>query len=374
MKRLVLCGGHLSPALAVLEELPRACADWQPVYFGRKYALSADKALSLEYKTIHDLSIPFYTIAAGKMPRYAAGLGFLSVLLIPWGILQSWYYLLVLRPKVIVSFGGYVSFAVVVAGWLLRIPVVMHEQTPVLGLANRTLARMATVICLSFPDTAAVPKGARTVVTGNLLRHAIHTPREATELHFGDRQRPLLYITGGSLGSRAINDLVSQTASELVPEFRILHQCGAADGEKDYQRLLRLRETLPAEVADNYQVVTHLPPAAVGSVMRAAEVIVSRAGANTVGEIAQVGTPAVLIPLPWSADGEQEKNARLLAGTGLAVLLDQQSLSPDLLLSTVRMVYQQRAGYRSHAAAAQVLFPPDGVQRMVTVLSGLLQA
>src|SRR5437016_2502209 len=165
MKKVLITGGHLTPALAVLEELQSK--KWSVAYVGRKYALEGDTSFSAEYQVIHQKDISFHNITTGRLQRSFTRFTLLSLLKIPIGFLQSTFILLQERPSLVMSFGGYIAVPIVIVAWLCGIPIITHEQTIKPGLANRIIAWFADVICVSWKESASHFPAAKTVVTGN---------------------------------------------------------------------------------------------------------------------------------------------------------------------------------------------------------------
>jgi len=155
-KKIVVTGGHLTPALAVIEKLRQD--GWQIVFFGRKHALEGDPAVSVEYKILKEQGIPFVNLTSGRLQRSLTRYTISSLLKIPLGLIQSFYYLLKFKPNVILSFGGYLALPVALAGWILRIPIVTHEQSVIPGLATRIITHFAKKICVSWPQTMEMLK------------------------------------------------------------------------------------------------------------------------------------------------------------------------------------------------------------------------
>lgn len=391
--KIVICGGHFSPALSLIEELKKN-KEYALSYIGRRNALEGDKALSLEYVTLSQLNIPFYSLITGRLQRNLTGYTFLSLLKFPIGIMQSFYFLRKIQPHIVFSFGGYIALPICFAAWILRIPIVIHEQTSVLGMANRIISKWADILCLSFTETKYVPKGVKTMYTGNLLRRAIRfyagLPRSSGSkrlrgvytdsksskrsiTHFGDRGKPLLYITGGSLGSRAINTVIGKIRPNLLKTYRILHQCGTARGSADFRSLYKSQKRLPADSQKDYRLITHIDPSEMGNIYRNAFLVIGRSGANTVAEIATIGVPAIFIPLPWAADNEQEQNALLLKKEGLAEKIDQKELTGKKLEETIQSMGQHISRYRKCARKAKKLFPQDAAKRIERLIKTLLQ-
>ncbi|MBI2617044.1 UDP-N-acetylglucosamine--N-acetylmuramyl-(pentapeptide) pyrophosphoryl-undecaprenol N-acetylglucosamine transferase [Candidatus Gottesmanbacteria bacterium] len=345
-KTIVLCGGHLTPALALCEEIQKD-RKFQLAYFGRYKALEGDTVPSLEYMVMKRQRIPFYAIPAERLSRFITLRNILSFAQLPFSIFVSLYFLLRVRPSVVISFGGYVALPVCFAAFLLRIPVVVHEQTHVLGLTNRVVSYFAKLIFLSWEDTESIPDGVKTIVSGNLLRESFFADTSTSLLSFGNRRLPILYVTGGSIGSQTINRLVEPLIATLCQKFRILHQCGGSQNSIDYKRLKQMREKLPSATSQNYRVVQSIDPGSVGVVLRSAHLVIGRAGANTVTELLASATPAILIPLPWAGGKEQERNAKYLVDLGVAIVLPQKNLSSDTLLEQIERLSVELEFYKS---------------------------
>lgn len=344
---IVICGGHLSPALAVIEKL-RKRRDYQIFYIGRKNVFEGDKAISLEYATIKKLNIPFYFLSSSRWQRSTTRHTLPSLLKFPFVMFQSLVIILRIRPKIVVSFGGYVALPVCISAWLLGIPVITHEQTHILGLANRIISRFAKIVCLSWPDTKYLPKNIKTVVVGNPIRETILYPAKSNLVNFGNKELPILYITGGSLGSQSINEAVKEALPYLASRFRIIHQCGIAGGERDFKSLTKHKSLLPEALRGNYCLVKHTAPAKVGSILKQSSLVISRAGANTVLELEAAGTPTIFIPLPWAADMEQEYNAKILEKDGQAIIIKQEQLTSHTLVKTIETMMSNLFKYKKN--------------------------
>lgn len=367
MIKVVICGGHLAPALAVIEKLLKK-SNYHIYYIGCKKHLEGDSAESLEFNTLSKLDIPFKSITTGRMQRSLSWLTIPSLFKLPIGLIQSFYYLSKLRPKMIVSFGGYVALPVCLCARILRIPIITHEQTHVLGLANKIISKIGKVLCLSFKDTENVPSGVKTVFTGNPVRDSINTYEDKKVISFGNEKLPLLYVTGGSLGSKTINRTVAKIIPSLCIRFRILHQCGNASGGEDFKDLSHLKDTLDPFYKNNYQVIEHIKPSSVGTILKNSLLVVGRAGANTVYEILTVGVPAILIPLPWAGQNEQEKNALLLKSIGLGEIILQSELTPLLLLSTIKTMQKNIDIYQKAKQKAKEIIRVDGADEIVRLI------
>ena len=374
MKILVVAGGggHFAPAIAFIEALPREVAVFLVV---RKFSLEGDKTVSLEYKTAESLKIPFYSIMTGRLQRVFTKYTLFSLFKIPVGFIQSFFILAKEKPDVIVSFGGYVSVPVTVMGFFNKIPIVIHEQTLGAGLANRIASKFAKKICVSFDTSLRFFPKEKTIVTGNPFRKEINQTQTFKRPLFFDEKfdsdsSPLLYITGGSQGSREINRLIAGCAQKLLKKVRIVHQTGQADNSKDYKVLLATRETFSPEEKKRYIITPFIDSQSVGFVLHYADIIVSRSGMNTITELMVLEKPSLLIPLPSSQGNEQYNNARFFAQTGLGKVLDQDKLTPESLYKEIMEMISNITAYKKRGPAAKALVSQNASKKLVeTALS-----
>ncbi len=366
-KRIVICGGHFTPALAVIEELEKL-NKYQIIYIGRKKPLEGDDALSQEFLTVKKLNIPFYSLFCGRLQRSFTIHTIPSLLKFPLSLIHALFLLQKIKPKLVLSFGGYVALPVSLIAWILGIPVITHEQTHVLGLSNRIICRFAKITCLSWLDTRRVPRNIRIIITGNPIRRSILSVQKQKICNFGNQKLPLLYITGGSLGSRSINKVVAEVIPSLVTRFRIIHQCGGADNQADFFRLLKLKESLPSISKKNYKVLKTIEISKIGEIYNEAKLIIGRSGANTVSEIAYYRKPAIFIPLPWSAEDEQEYNAKELEKIGAAIILNQESLTPEKLIQTINLIMERYFFYKANANSAFKIIFPDAAFKIAKLM------
>lgn len=333
--KIVIIGGHLTPALSVIEELKGN----EILYIGRKYALEGDKALSLEFRTMLDRNIRFKSLITGRLQRKFTIYTIPSLLKIPIGFVQSFFILRNFKPDVIVGFGGYVQIPVIFAAAILRIPVVLHEQTLGAGLANRICSFFAKKICISWePSNKFFPKD-KTILTGNPVRREILLSSSSQTAG-----KPVIYITGGSQGSHGINSLVEQSLNELLKNFRIIHQTGDARQFLDFERLTERRKEL--EEKSDYFVKKFLTTEEIGEVLRNASLVVSRAGMNTITELIYLGKPCFLIPLPMG--GEQKQNALFMKSLGLCEVSNQEDLTATVFVGIIESMIKNLEHYKTN--------------------------
>lgn len=341
--RILIIGGHLSPALSVIEELKKK-GEEDILFVGRKYAFEGDRTLSLEYKMCQSLGIKFAEISTGRLQRSFTKFTIPSLLKIPRGFRQAYKIVNLYKPDVVVGFGGYVQVPVILSASLLKIPSVIHEQTLEAGSANKIASRFASKICISFETSKKFFPRGKTILTGNPIRSEIRNPKSSIEL--SPDSLPLIYITGGSLGSMIINNLVEKSLRDLLRNFRIVHQTGGFNNLESLTRLRKIKKTLGNNLRSRYMLSDHFSSDEVGVILRAASLIIGRSGINTISEILYLNKPALLIPLEGSGRGEQKKNAQFLKDLGLAEVVNEK-ITPSEFVSAINHMARNLEKYKN---------------------------
>lgn len=342
--KIVLIGGHLAPALSVLEALPK---DVKILFVGRKYTLEGDSSLSLEYKTITSLNIPFVGLNTGRLQRKITRFTFFSLLKIPLGIIKSFLILIGFRPDIVVGFGGYVSIPVIFCAYILRIPIVIHEQTMKTGLANKLLSRFAEKICISWQTSAKYFPKNKIVMTGNPIRKfTVSSSPDIEHLSLFNNKLPVIYVTGGSSGSHVVNLMIEGIIKELLSKYNVIHQAGDARQYRDFERLKQLRNSWPEKFRDNYILEKFIDPSQVGDLLKLSSLVISRSGMNIVSELIHFNKPAILIPFPFSQNNEQMENAKFLEKIGLGVILKQSEINKEKLLWAITLMFDNINKYK----------------------------
>ena len=336
LQRVLFTGGgsagHVVPCLPLMEALrARAVA----VFF-------VGSRSGLEERLVAPLDVRFFGIDTGKLRRYWSIENLLDVARIARGLVQAWRVLRRVHPDVVFSKGGFVSFPTVVAAWLQRIPVVAHESDLTPGLANRLALPFVTVVATTFAETRISRRSVQQVHTGTPVRRELRDGSAARGRAFvgaGD-VRPVLLAVGGSLGAEALNRAVRDALPRLRERFHMVHVCGPGrleprlDGVAHYTQL----EYVSAEWGD---------------VLACADVVVSRAGANTLYELVTLGKPNVLVPLSLRASrGDQLDNARYAERRGWSRVLDEDTLTPERLQAVVEETLTHRERHEKAMAEA----------------------
>ncbi len=363
--RIIITGGHLTPALATIELL--AEKGWQIWYVGRKHAQEEDSSISIEYQIMKEFSpkVNLLLITTGKLQRYLNLKFFLSLIKIPIGFIQSLSWIIKIRPHVVLSFGGYVALPVAIAAYCLKIPVVTHEQTHAPGLANKIISKFAKKICLTWEDSQEFFNKRKTEVVGLPLRRSVFEVKKGFLLNL---DKPLLYISGGSLGSHKINLLFEPIIGKLLTNFSIIHQCGQTIKYNDYARFMSWQQTLLKNLQRDYLPVSYIKGEEIGWVYKHVSLVIGRSGANTVYELATLGIPTIFIPLSFASANEQGENALLFQNNHAGKILNEKSLTSDKLFEEIMFMYKHLSEYRKKALVLSAKINFNGAQNLVSAL------
>jgi UDP-N-acetylglucosamine--N-acetylmuramyl-(pentapeptide) pyrophosphoryl-undecaprenol N-acetylglucosamine transferase len=359
-------GGHTSPGLAVAAALRDR--GLQCVWIGSRDGIEARRAPAC--------GIPYVAIPTGKLRRYWAWRNVTDLAVnVPAGIVQAHAALRRVRPRLVFATGGFVALPVALAAAVLRRPLIIHEQTSVPGLANRIAARLARRVAITFADSARCFRVDKVVLTGNPLRPELrHGDRQEAVTRFGlDATLPLVYVTGGALGARAINRAVGQVLAPLLQHAQVIHQCGDNATTGDRQWLQERRAELPPGLAARYTVVPYLGEELAG-IYAAASLMVARAGAGTVNEACQLGVPALYIPLPGTSGDEQTANARLVGRAGGCSILPQATMTPALLLERIQSMLGDATRLKEMAERARTVAIADADSRIADLIQDVIRA
>lgn len=365
--KIFVTGGHVTPAIAVIEEIRQKFPDWDIVFVGRKFALEGEAELSSEYRQIDRLGIRFLPIGTGRLQRSFTRYTLSSLVKIIGGMVTAFRYVASERPNAIVSFGGYIAFPVVIAGWFLGIHSITHEQTTILGLSNRMMLPFVKKICVSYPLDHYRLSPDKAIFTGLPLRKELFVASKK-QLFSISSTHPLLYIAGGATGSESINTLVFSSVRDLVEKYTVVHQTGYVA----FPKAEREAASLPKQLQSRYHAVPYLSVDDLAWIYAHARLYIGRSGANTVGELAALGKVAIFIPLPWAAGNEQAKNAQTLVERATAVLLSQEHATPATLLATIADVLAHVDTYQKQAQQFAKITPRDAAACMAHEIKRLV--
>ena len=357
--KILITGAHFTPALAVIEEL-RKISGVEVIYVGRSTTLEGDKTWSVESEVLSSKSIKFIPIITGRLQRSFTIYTIPSLLKIPIGLLQALFIFFTEKPDVILSFGGYVAVPTVLIGWLWSIPIIIHEQTLVSGLANEISALFADKICLSFPQNPFSKKDNATV-TGNPIRKEILYPGKVDSEYerifetAAKEKFPVILITGGNQGSHILNLAVEEVLEKLT-KIAVVIQVSGDNKFRDFERMKELQ-------SDRFLVKKWIGKEW-GELVSKADLVVSRAGINTLVELAYFSKPALIIPIPYLYQDEQNKNAKYFEELGLAEVLPQSKLSSKTLFQKIKEMLKSLNTLKESARKAKEVLIPDAAKRL----------
>lgn len=330
MKRIVLTGGgtagHVTPNIALIAELKNQ--GWEIHYIGTKDGI--------EHKLISEISgVTYHSVKSGKLRRYIDIKNLTDPFRVIAGIGQSVNLIRKIQPEIIFSKGGFVSVPVVMGGWLNRIPVIVHESDITPGLANKIATKFAKVVCTTFPETVEHFSQGKAVHTGTPIRKELFVGKADRGKRISGfvEDKPVILVMGGSLGAVAINQTIRSLLNKLTRRFNIIHICGngnfdsSLDNYPGYKQFEYVSDELP-------------------NLMALTDLVVSRAGANSIYEFLALKKPALLIPLPLSASrGDQILNARSFQKQGFSKVLEQESMTDDTLYDHIVDLFHNREKY-----------------------------
>ena len=337
-------GGHLTPALALLQKAKESSD--KVLFVGRKFTSRKYKIPSREKSEVEKVGASFVTFDAPKLERHSLLVSMIRMPQMITAVIRAKLIVRGFKPDVVVAFGGYLSVPMAVAAKLSGVPVVIHEQTRTAGLANQLVAKLAKKVAISWPESEKYFPRHKLIVTGNLIRKGLVGNKPAKPdwvSHFDNK--PILYVTGGNQGSMTLNRTIGQILYKLTKQFNVIHQCGSYGGDREFTIYSRLRSNLKEIERESYVVRSWLTTEEVSWVLRQAEMIVSRSGANTVSEIIASRVPAIFVPLPIAYKNEQMLNARALEKRGTAEIIEQKNLTADALWKLVVKMTRSRSKY-----------------------------
>ncbi len=348
MEKIILCltggttGGHFFPLLNVAREFKKIMEekrwDYEIFYLG---AIPFDKELMEKY------DIQVITIPAGKLRRYFDIRNFLDIFKFPFGFLKALWVLYIKMPNVIFSKGGYGTLEVILAGWLLRIPILIHESDTIPGRSNRIAGFFANRIAVSFEKTKRYFNKKKTALIGHPIDpdfDNINADKEIFQKFNLEEGKPIILVLGGSQGAMKINEVVIYSLHKLLMFSQVIHQLGKSMF-KEYKQIADgfILEKVPVR-RKYYHPVDFIDHEDLIKLLKIADLIVSRAGAGTIFEIAAAGAPSILIPLKEDVAGRHQiENAYEYAHTGAAVVIEEPNFTPDIFSSVVHKILNDKA-------------------------------
>jgi UDP-N-acetylglucosamine--N-acetylmuramyl-(pentapeptide) pyrophosphoryl-undecaprenol N-acetylglucosamine transferase len=341
-------GGHFYPIIAVAEAI-RDIVNEKRLITPRLYYIAPTP---FDEEALFENEIQFIRSPAGKIRRYSSIENITDIFLTGAGILHALFTLLLLYPDIVVSKGGYASVPTVIAAKILGIPILIHESDAKPGKANLLAASFAARIALAFPSAKKFfPEKVqeKIAVTGIPIRKELMYPEtEGARQYLNlEQQIPTVLILGGSSGAKRINDVILDALPELVVFSNVVHQTG----KEHYEEVEKtVKVIISGDVALRYHPFPYLNLLSLRRAAGAADIVISRAGATAIAEIALWGKPSILIPIPEDISHDQRTNAYAYAHTGAATVLEEANLTPHLLVSEIKRIIGDAALYKDMSA------------------------
>lgn len=336
MKRIILTGGgtagHVTPNIALIPELQKR--GYEIHYIGSK--------TGIEKELIGNFDIPYYGISSGKLRRYFDVKNFTDPFRIIKGYAEADKLMKKIKPDVVFSKGGFVTVPVVKAAKRRKVPCVLHESDISPGLANRLCLSSATAICANFPETLENLPEDKAYLTGSPIRSELFSGNRLKGLDFCNftANKPVILVIGGSLGSVRVNEAVREILPQLLETYQVIHLCGKdkideeLKGTEGYVQY----EYIQKELCD---------------ILDAADIVISRAGANAICELLALHKPNILIPLSLEASrGDQILNAASFEKQGFSYVIKEEDLTSDKLLDAVQYVSENKQVYQAAMSAS----------------------
>ena len=334
-----MTGAHLTPALAMIDYIQEKHPEDEIIFVGRLYSQERLKQKAVERNEIEKKGIKFIPFEAVKFVNSGLISGLKSFYFFPTTVKEARSILKREKTEIFLSFGSYLAVPFAIAAKSLKIPVITHEQTIAMGKANQFIAGIADEVAISYSETIKYLKKSNFTLTGNPVRKRIFAKDLKKPSWLKTDKRKIILVMGGNQGSFVINKVLKSILPELLENFVIIHQCGRANEIKNYPKELKdYRQKLKKELKNNYFIKEWIAEDDLFWIYQHANFAISRAGANSVLELARAPLPAILIPLPNAYNDEQQKNAEMMENLEGAIVLEQKALTKDLLLETIRVM------------------------------------
>jgi UDP-N-acetylglucosamine--N-acetylmuramyl-(pentapeptide) pyrophosphoryl-undecaprenol N-acetylglucosamine transferase len=334
--RILLSGAHLTPALAMIDFIQASHPEHELLFVGRLYSQEKLGQKAVEKEEVEKRKIKFIPFAAFKFVNYSFLAKIGTFLAFPKTVALARKILINEKIDLFLSFGSYLAVPFAIAAKSLRIPVVTHEQTVVMGKANQFISTIASKVAISYQETNLYLKRKDFVVTGNPVRSRIFAKDLKRPGWLPAEAKNILLVMGGNQGSFIINDLIGDNLEKLLPNYYIVHQCGRANKIKDsFKELEQKKKALSKELREKYFIKEWIDGEDLFWIYQHAKFAISRSGANAVLELSLAPLPAILVPLPNTYQNEQLANALTMQKINGALVLQQKYLSSTTLLDSI---------------------------------------
>jgi UDP-N-acetylglucosamine--N-acetylmuramyl-(pentapeptide) pyrophosphoryl-undecaprenol N-acetylglucosamine transferase len=359
-------GGHILPLITVAKKIKAKVEPQNEVDF-----LFIGPRGPLEEEIMGGAGVLIKGVMVGKWRRYFSFKNFVDCFKIPIGVIQALWHLLVYMPDAIFSKGGYASVPVVLAGWLYRIPILIHESDSIPGFTNDILGKLATRVAVSYPDSEKDFPAAQVVLTGNPVREDINqgSAEEARKKFALSPDKKVIFVYGGSQGAQIINEKILNILPELLHDYQIIHQTGS----KNYDDVRHRAGEMGIKAGrEGYHPVSFIGEE-LKDILAVTDLVISRAGANSISEIAANGLPTILIPLFNSAGNHQKMNAYSIARIGGCIVLEENNLGENLLLGKIHEIMTDEKLRNGLIENIKKFYHPDATEKIADGILSMIK-
>lgn len=368
-------GGHISSAKAIIDEIKdryRVTTE-NLLYIGSDLGMEKEKpGLSLDMKVMRQEQINQRYIRGGKLQRRFSLRGVYLFLRTFLGFIDAYRILKRYKPNIIISTGGFVTVPVCLVGkFFFKTKIYLHEQTAAVGLSNKIVGKYAEKILIAYPLSEGYFPKEKTILTGNPVRKGIFLDSGKSPLieHLRkmieqQEEYPIIYVSGGSLGSHVINQVIKDSMINLLQDFQLIVQTGDSKITNDYEILNLEKKKLEPDLRERIFITKYIEDNEIGSVFNNINLFIGRAGANTVYELGLMRIPSILIPIPWVTHNEQMRNAEVLRDVGLARIIREGELTSEKLVMTTNLFAQEKKHIDEEKA--KKIFIPNAAEKIVS--------
>lgn len=338
-------GGSVAPLLAIYDELKKDQNKFEFLWLGTKFGP--------EREMVEKAGIKFKAISGGKWRRYFSFKNLVDIIKIKLGFFEAIFIMLKWRPDLVMSAGSFISVPVVWAAWILRVPVLIHQQDVQPGLANKLMAPFAKAITVTFEKSLA-DYGKKAVWTGNPVRKQLIINNS----QLTNKSLPVVLIVGGGTGAEAINRLVADSINELTKFCRVIHVTGRNKSKKSEVRI------------QNYESFEFLDAERMAEALNAANLVVTRAGMSFLTELSYLAKPSIIIPMP---DSHQAANAEFFKGKKAAVVIDEKYLTAAGFTHMIKDLLSDKENLEKLSANMGLVMKRGANQAMAKIIKSLLK-
>lgn len=359
-------GGHFYPLIAIAEAIRGRDSEQ-----GRSSELLYLGPEPYNQSSLDELNIKFVQVPAGKSRvGYGGLMNFVDLFKTFFGVVIAFFKLLFIYPDVIMSKGGYTSVPVILAAWLLRIPIVIHESDAVPGRANLFAARFASYIGIAYEEVAEYFDMKKVAHVGMPIRSVISSTISDPYNMLGiPKDRPVILVTGGSSGAERLNNFIVSSLSSLLQEFTVVHQVGDANVKNISSTVSTL--FTDRDPLSHYFVFGHLDSEQFAAALQSADLVISRAGSTTLFEIAKNGKPSIIVPIPEDLSRDQRSNAYAYARLTGAIVLEEHNLSDDILIAEINRIIKDEEVAKEMSNRARSLTGGDAAYTLADTLRSI---